>query len=164
MRLIPLVLIFVAAGGSRAEAQHTHPSQPDSALQARGRVFMGVDQYTSTHVFDDLADGGRIELQRDVDDSTGVAAIREHLQSIARAFKAGDFAVPGLVHVKDVPGTNVMADLRAHITWTFRPLPRGGEVLIHSADAAAVRAIHEFLAFQRAEHHAAGKAVEGHKH
>src|SRR5688572_17215815 len=50
-----------------------------AALQERGLQAMGVDQYTSTHRFDALADGGRIELQRDMDDPAGVRQIREHL-------------------------------------------------------------------------------------
>src|SRR5687768_12733016 len=61
---------------------HAHGAAPaDSgfaALQQRGKAAMGVDQYTSTHCFDALADGGRIELQRDSDDPAGVATIRAH--------------------------------------------------------------------------------------
>jgi TusA-related sulfurtransferase len=33
-------------------------------------------------------------------------------------------------------------------------LPRGAAVRLWSTDTAAVRAIHEFLAFQRHDHHA----------
>jgi hypothetical protein len=29
-----------------------------AAMQERGRMVMGVDQYTSAHVFEDLPDGG----------------------------------------------------------------------------------------------------------
>src|SRR5687767_10003309 len=75
-----------------------------AALQERGEQAMGVDQYTSTHIFDALPDGGRIELQRDVDDSAGVATIRQHLAHIAKAFGAGDFSTPAFVHLQDVPG------------------------------------------------------------
>ena len=43
-----------------------------AAMQARGQMVMGVDQYTSMHVFEDLPDGGRIVLERkDAADSTG---------------------------------------------------------------------------------------------
>jgi hypothetical protein len=78
------------------------------ALQQRGQTAMGVDQYTSLHHFDPLPDGGRIALERAATDSAGVATIRAHLQHIARAFAAGDFALPGLVHARTVPGTRVM--------------------------------------------------------
>lgn len=117
---------------------------------------MGVDQYTSTHHFDALPDGGRIELQRDIDDSAGVATIRAHIRDITRAFKAGDFSTPALVHMKDVPGTNTMSALRSVISYEAHDLPRGAELRIRTTDPAALRAIHEFMAFQRGEHHATG--------
>lgn len=129
-----------------------------AALQARGRAAMGVDQYTSTHQFDILPDGGRIELQRDEEDAEGTAVIRAHLQSIAEAFRAGDFTTPFMVHADTVPGTRVMAERRAHITYTFRPLPRGGEVRLTTRDPAALAAIREFMEFQRHDHRAGGKS------
>jgi hypothetical protein len=117
---------------------------------------MGVDQYTSTHLFDALPDGGRIELQRDVDDSAGVEQIRRHLQEIARAFKSGDFGTPAFVHMQAVPGAAVMSAKRDVITYTYRDLPRGGEVRIATTDPEAIQAIHEFVAFQRQDHRASG--------
>jgi hypothetical protein len=129
-----------------------------SALQRRGRVAMGVDQYTSTHCFDALADGGRIELRRDADDPAGVATIRQHLRGIADAFSRGDFTTPAYVHMREVPGAAVMAARHGAITYTYRDLPRGGEIRIRTADPDAVRAIHEFMAFQRGDHRAGGHA------
>jgi hypothetical protein len=145
--------IDTAASAHAAHAAHVADSS-FAALQARGKVAMGVDQYTSTHHFDPSPDGGRIELQRDVDDTAGVAQIRAHLQAIAKAFAAGDFTTPAFVHMQDVPGTSVMAAKRAAITYTYRALPRGGEVRITTKDRDAISAIHEFLAFQRKDHHA----------
>jgi hypothetical protein len=127
-----------------------------TALQERGAAAMGVDQYTSTHRFDDLPDGGRIELQRDVDDPEGVTTIRVHLQGIAAAFARGDFATPAAVHMCEVPGTAVMRARAASIRYEYRPLPRGGEVRISTTDPEALRAVHAFLAFQRSDHRAGG--------
>lgn len=141
-------------------AHHAAPAAASdsafAALQARGATArgMGVDQYTSTHVFESLPDGGRIELRRDASDSAGVAQIRTHLQQIARAFAAGDFSTPAFVHMRDVPGTDVMAARRGAIAYAYRALPGGGEVRITTADPDAVRAVHAFLAFQRADHRA----------
>jgi hypothetical protein len=123
-----------------------------AALQARGRLAMGVDQYTSVHRFESLSDGGRIELQRDSDDSVGVATIRAHLRGIAAAFGAGDFTTPAFVHMQQVPGAAVMAARRALITYTVTPLPRGGALRISTRDSAAVAAIASFMAFQRSDH------------
>jgi hypothetical protein len=147
-----LALVTLAAAPPAALSQAAHHDSVFKALQNRGARVMGVDQYTSSHRFETLADGGRIELQRDVDDSTGVRTIREHLQTIARQFAAGDFSASATVHARDVPGTAELRARRAAIRYVFRPLPRGGEVRIRTRDAAALRAVHEFLAFQRSDH------------
>lgn len=148
-----LVLIAVAGDASRAQ------DSSFAGMQRRGKVAMGVDQYTSIHKFDDLKDGGRIELQRDRDDAAGVRAIRQHLKDIETAFSTGDFTTPAFVHMRDVPGTSIMAAKRAAIRYRFTALPRGGELRIITADSAARDAVHQFLAFQRGEHHAAGHTM-----
>ena len=161
-RTLLVVLLLVASiSARRASAQHSHArmdtSSHDSAyaaMQERGRVVMGVDQYTSTHHFDDLPNGGRITLVRTVDDTAGAARIQQHLHSIATAFKAGDFTSPTSVHFKNVPGTRVMAEKKSVIGYSVRALARGAELTMQTTDPDAIRAIHEFLAFQRAEHHA----------
>lgn len=150
MRFLRIAL----SGALVAVACHRRDDAAFAALQARGRTAMGVDQYTSSHRFEPLSDGGRIELQRDVEDSQGVAQIRRHLQGIAMAFKAGQFDTPMFVHARTVPGTAIMAARRDAITYTYKDLPRGGEVRISSSDSLAIGAIHEFLAFQRMDHHA----------
>jgi hypothetical protein len=121
------------------------------ALQDRGKTAMGVDQYTSLHRFDPLPDGGRIALVRDSTDAAGVATIRAHLWDISRAFAAGEFAVPGFVHGREVPGTRVMALRKNAIRYVF-----------HTRDSAAARAVHDFLAFQRMDHRVDGNAPHRH--
>jgi hypothetical protein len=117
---------------------------------------MGVDQYTSSHVFESLPDGGRIVLQRDSIDAAGTAVIRAHMQDIAARFSAGDFTIPGMVHAQQVPGTSTMAARRDRIRYAADTLPRGGQVRITTTDSMAVAAVHEFLVFQRMDHRAAG--------
>ncbi|MDB4891669.1 MAG: hypothetical protein JWL61_3524 [Gemmatimonadetes bacterium] len=150
--LAALSLLATFALPSSASAQDSS----FAAMQKRGKVAMGVDQYTSIHKFDDLADGGRIELQRDRDDVVGTRAIREHLKAISAAFSQGDFSTPAFVHMRDVPGTKVMAARRGVIRYEFRELPRGGELRITTGDSVARIAVHQFLAFQRSDHNAAG--------
>src|SRR5437764_36872 len=122
-----LGLIACADGDGHVDSStaHAHAAPDDStfaALQQRGADVraMGVDQYNSTHRFDALPDGGRIELRRDVDDSAGTAQIRRHLRAIATAFAAGDFTTPEFVHERDVPGTDVLAVKRGMITYAVR--------------------------------------------
>ncbi|MDB4900313.1 MAG: hypothetical protein JWN53_2121 [Gemmatimonadetes bacterium] len=166
-----LTRLVVAAAfsyaGSAAEAQHSAGTTRDTsfeALQRRGRIAMGVDQYTSIHRFDDLPTGGRIELQRDSDDPEGVRTIRAHLRAITKAFGTGDFSTPALVHLTSVPGTDVMARKRGVMRYAMRELPRGGVVTITTTDTAALRAVHRFLAFQRGEHQASGHDMHGAAH
>jgi hypothetical protein len=162
MRGSPVVYLAIAvtACGPSASPNGSRGAG-DSAfagVQARGGVAMGVNQYTSRHVFEPLPDGGRIVLQRDAADREGAAQIRRHMHEIARRFAAGDFTLPGFVHARVVPGTEIMAAKRAAIAYAVDTLPRGAALLIRSADSTAVRAIHEFLAFQRHDHHAGAHA------
>jgi hypothetical protein len=143
----------VAEGGEARRAAAATDSG-FAAVQGRGRAAMGVDQYTSTHLFEPLPDGGRIELQRDAADSAGRARILAHMGEIAAAFAAGDFTVPGYVHALEVPGTRIMAAKRERISYTVESLPRGAALRLRTADGSAVEAIHEFLAFQRMDHRA----------
>jgi hypothetical protein len=132
-----------------------------AGVQARGQAVMGVDQYTSQHVFEDLPDGGRVVLERDdAGDSVGIATIRAHMRDIGRRFASGDFALPGAVHDREVPGTDVMAARREGISYTEVDRPKGAELRIVSQDSVAIVAIHQFLAFQRMDHHAAGHMAE----
>jgi hypothetical protein len=159
--IVPAAALLAFSGCARgvSRAAEVPAAQEDAAfaaLQARGQQGMGVDQYASAHLFDALEDGGRIELQMNADDPAAVARIREHLQEIARAFQAGDFSTPAFVHMQPVPGSAVMAAKRAVITYAYRELPRGGEVRITTRDPDAVVAVHQFMAFQRQDHHAGG--------
>jgi hypothetical protein len=155
---LAVFLGLLALGNTPLPAQTPSTDTAFAALQERGREVMGVDQYTSAHQFEDLADGGRIVLQRDSSDTAGVRTIREHLRGIARSFAAGDFQQPGLVHAQEVPGTKEMVARPQAIHYRFKPLAGGGEVRIKTRDPKAVEAIHAFLAFQRHEHRVSGSA------
>jgi hypothetical protein len=159
---LTLAAVACSKGESDALSRASHDSTraADSAfaaVQARGQNVMGVDQYTSTHVFQDLPDGGRIVLDRNgMSDTADVATIRAHMREIADQFTRGDFTNPGLVHAREVPGTAVMAARAATLSYTATDRPLGAEVRIRSADPEAVKAVHKFLAFQRTDHRAAG--------
>jgi hypothetical protein len=154
--LVPFLAIAACDAGHTDTRFGAAADSSFAALQARGAVAMGVDQYTSSHVFEALPDGGRIVLQRDTIDAAGTEVIRAHMRDIAARFASGDFSIPGMVHAMTVPGTEVMAARRAHLTYVASPLPRGGEVRIRTTDADALAAVHAFLAFQRQDHRAAG--------
>lgn len=147
--IIAAVLALGACKASRDDADF-------AAMQARGEHVMGVDQYASAHVFEDLPDGGRVVLDRaDAADTADIAKIRAHMRDIEAAFRAGDFSKPFEVHAETVPGTAEMTARRAAISYEAADRPRGAEVRIRSRDSTAIAAIHAFLAFQRGAHHAA---------
>ena len=159
MRLVLAVsTILVAACGTKdTPAAKPATDSAFAAVQARGAAVMGVDQYTSAHVFEDLPDGGRIVLDRgDTTDMAGIATIRSHMRAIAGDFRDGNFTKPFAVHAMDVPGTTVMTERRAKISYEAVDRPYGADVRIRTGDPEAVSAIHEFLAFQRSDHRAAG--------
>ncbi|HEX6574421.1 MAG TPA: hypothetical protein VF042_05570 [Gemmatimonadaceae bacterium] len=155
-RIFLTVLLSLSAAFCKSETKPA--AQPIdtafAALQDRGRMAMGVDQYTSTHHFEATDQGGRIELQRDSVDSLGVAQIRAHLKLIQHAFQAGDFSTPAFVHMRDMPGTAVMKEKRDAIEYSYADLPRGGEVRIRTADPAALAAIRQFMDAQNMDHRA----------
>lgn len=75
--------LLVVVAFTACKSTSPKPANSDSAfaaVQSRGAAVMGVDQYTSAHVFEDLPDGGRIVLERkDATDSAAVRAIHEFL-------------------------------------------------------------------------------------
>jgi uncharacterized protein YjhX (UPF0386 family) len=150
--VLATAVVFASSACSRTDSSF-------DAMQKRGEMAMGVDQNTSTHRFDALPNGGRIELLRDLDDSLGIVQIRAHLRLIQHAFQAGDFSTPQFVHMQAMPGTAVMAKKRDVIAYTYHDLPRGGEVVITTTDADALAAIHAFMGAQRMEHHASGAGL-----
>ena len=160
--LLLFLLGTLACGERRSAPPSGGTSSRDSAdsafvlVQSRGQQAMGVDQYTSTHRFEPLPDGGRIILTRDSADPAGEARIRAHMRTIAASFQQGDFQLPGFVHDQEVPGTAVLRARRAQITYAADSVPGGGQLRIRSRDSLAVVAIHEFLAFQRRDHRAGG--------
>src|SRR4029453_11920365 len=102
----PFAVLIITLACNRP-ARQAPADSAFAALQNRGAGVMGVDQYTSAHVFEDLADGGRIVLDRkDGKDTAGVRVIRGHMREIAVRFSQGDFEAPGLVHAQTVPGVN----------------------------------------------------------
>jgi len=122
------------------------------AMDVRHEEVVGNDPMTLAHQFESTPQGGDIILERQIHDEMGITQIRAHLLLIARSFARGDFALPGFVHEKPVPGTSVMTQLANRISYTVEDLAHGGAVHIRTADPEALKAIHSFIALQIAEH------------
>jgi hypothetical protein len=127
---------------------------PHQRMNHRGAMVMGFDQDKTAHHFYLHDDGGAIDIAvMDPTDAQNRDAIRSHLPHVASMFAAGDFGAPMLVHdSKNVPGTKVLASLKARIHYTYVETPSGGRLDIVTTNRDALAALHEFLAFQIADH------------
>jgi hypothetical protein len=162
MKILITILLF---GGLRLAAQDMQScpmhkehmkatSQHQADVEKHGDEAMGFTHDKTTHHFRLYSDGGAIEVTaNDSKDSQNMQAIRSHLTHIATMFANGEFSIPMFVHDQVPPGVPVMTDKREKISYTFEELPTGGRVRIKTANAEALKAIHDFLRFQIEDHH-----------
>jgi hypothetical protein len=114
---------------------------------------MGFSHLKTTHHFRLTPSGGSIQVQtNDPNDTTSRDQIRMHLQHITRAFKEGDFSSPAITHSRVPPGVPTMRRLRSEIAYNYEETDTGGKVLIRTANAKALEAVHQFLRFQIYDH------------
>jgi hypothetical protein len=154
MKLILLLALSVACQSTQNPKPEECPMHAaHTQMNERGEKGMGFSQTATTHHFY-LNDSGGI-IQVEANESTDVTNrddVRMHLRHIAHAFQTGDFDIPMFVHDTLPPGVPEMKRLQKHIRYVFEETPNGGRVVISSADAKALAAIHRFLQFQIEEH------------
>jgi hypothetical protein len=124
-----------------------------AAMNHRGDQGMGFSQEKTTHHFRLAADGGAIEVSaNDPSDTTSRDQIRVHLGHIAKMFEQGNFEIPMFVHDKMPDGAAIMKKDKANIRYTYEEMRNGGRVHIRTTNPETLRAVHDFLRFQIAEH------------
>lgn len=163
--LVLFALIATAAFAAPIQS-HSMPfsTQQDHSkhgeMEKRGNQGMGFAQDKTTHHFLLRKDGGAIQVTANsASDEASKEEIQMHLRHIERAFQSGDFNIPMFVHDQTPPGVATMTKLKDQIHYKYEPAENGGRVVISSANAEAVKAIHEFLKFQITEHKT-GDALE----
>ena len=151
-------LLILAMAGDPAtcpmHAQHAaqHTAQ-HTAVDHRGDAVMGFSHEKTKHSFRLLRDGGAVEVRaNDASDAESVAAIRGHLQEIAKDFAESDFAKPREIHGREPDGVAVMKELGDAVSYRYEETERGGRVRILTRDARGVEAVHAFLRFQIGDH------------
>ncbi len=143
------IAVLVAAVSSLNAA----PKHQDHLTMDRSGKVMGFDQTKTTHHFYLYDDGGTIEVTvNDANDTADREAIRSHLPHIAQMFGSGNFDAPMEVHAQHVPGTAELTALKDRVSYKYVELPKGGRVDIVTKDAGALKAVHDFLKFQIADH------------
>ena len=115
--------------------EHMKQMQKDEALKRRGAEAMGFDQDATTHHFKLAPSGGSIEVtvKNEKDDAT-LAAVRNHLRSIAADFARGDFDKPFQTHGEVPPGVPEMKRGSKRITYRYEDLAQGGAVRIETGN------------------------------
>jgi hypothetical protein len=125
----------------------------NSVKNSHADHVMGFSQEKTTHHFILTKDGGTIQVEvNNANDASIRDHIRMHLQHITKSFAAGDFEDPIEVHDQVPPGVPTMQKLKEKIGYTFQSTPKGGRVLIQTANQDALEAIHQYLRFQIQEH------------
>jgi hypothetical protein len=133
--------------------EHMKEAAHQAEVEKHGDEAMGFPHDKTTHHFRLYSDGGAIEVTvNDIKDSQSMQAIRSHLAHIVTMFSNGKFSIPMFVHDQVPPGVPVMKDRRADISYSFEELPAGGRVRIKTTNPDALKAVHEFLRFQIADH------------
>jgi len=165
MRSHPMIAVLLGASlASPLAAQEAkpadcplhaaHASQDHHAgVDQRGDQVMGFDHTRTTHRFLLKADGGDIEVRaNDPADGASRDQIRGHLAQVAEAFARGDFAMPGMIHDRQLPGVPEMTRLKEAISYRYEETEQGGRLRITTKSPEALSAIHAFLRAQIEDH------------
>jgi hypothetical protein len=160
---ITIMMTQVALAQSQSRPLHEH-SQSDKGrheqVNERGDHKMGFSHHKTAHHFRLKDDGGAIEVTAiSGADAASRDQIRRHLKHIAKMFSEGDFSAPMFIHGQTPPGVETMKRSKAEIKYQYEEIDRGAKVHITTANAEAVKAIHEFLRFQIQDHQT-GDSVE----
>jgi hypothetical protein len=153
---ITMIMTQVVIALSQSRQLHDH-SQSDKRrheeVNERGDHAMGFSHDKTAHHFHLKDDGGIIEVTViSIDDEASRDQIRQHLKHIAKMFSEGNFSAPMFIHGQTPPGVETMKQSKAEIKYQYEEMDRGAKVRITTANAEAVKAVHEFLRFQIQDH------------
>jgi hypothetical protein len=148
-----VIVVLTWSAYSQQKDSPASPSGQHCEMEKRGDDAMGFSHEKTTHHFLLFNDGGAIDVQaNDPTDKTRRDEIRMHLSHIAELFAEGNLNVPMFIHGTTPPGVPVMEKLHDQIQYKFQETEAGGRVRIRTEDKQAIKAVHEFLKFQIAEH------------
>jgi hypothetical protein len=154
MKLAMAVIVALTVSAySQQKESPANPSGQHCEMEKRGDDAMGFSHEKTTHHFLLFNDGGAIEVKaNDPADKTSRDEIRMHLSHIAEMFAEGNLNVPMFIHGTTPPGAPIMEKLHDQIHYKFQETEAGARVRIRTEDKQAIKAVHEFLKFQIAEH------------
>jgi hypothetical protein len=122
-------------------------------VAAKGRVVMPFDLDRTTHVFEELADGGRQTVTADdPTDHQQVRLIQAHLRDEQAAFARGDFADPAAIHGQAMAGLAELTAGVGRVRVRYRALGDGAELRYRTSDPVLVAALHAWFTAQTSDH------------
>jgi hypothetical protein len=134
--------------------------QHASGVNLRGDHAMGFSHENTKHHFKLMSDGGIIEVDaNNITDIPTRDQIRKHLTHITSMFSSSNFEMPMFIHDTVPPGVPVMKEKHSAISYSFIPTQGGAMVRIVTHDPDALKAVHEFLAFQIKDHRTGDSAI-----
>jgi hypothetical protein len=143
-----LLLPIQPAGQSGKKNPHGGDVDHRGSLHYRPRFEAG---HRSAELWDTT---GSIEITvKNEKDEAVIAAVRNHLRSIAADFARGAFDKPFQIHGEVPTGVHEMQADKDSIAYRYEDLPQGGAVRIVTTNARAQEAVHAFLRYQITEHH-----------
>ena len=152
-------LVLLVLGGLALWVGLLEPRARQAEVAARGVEVMPFDLERTTHIFDDLPDGGLQQvIADDPQDSAQIVLIRGHLQEEAAKFQRGDFGDPATIHGDGMPGLAELRQGYGQIEVTYAELPAGAQIRYTTRDPAIVAALHAWFEAQLSDH--GGHAME----
>jgi hypothetical protein len=132
-----LIAIFAALGilalAAWALVARGAPANRQAEVAARGAAVMPFDLERTTHIFDDLPDGGLQQVVADDEtDTAQIALIRVHLREEAVKFQRGDFGDPAAIHGDATPSNSrTMVAGRCRVFSNAPLQPHQARLVIH---------------------------------
>ncbi len=124
-----------------------------SSMLARGNTAMGFNQSKIMHHFIATPTGGEIMIVAlNSSDNDTIKQIRNHVLDIQNEFSQGNFTKPFFIHAQQVPGTKLMGEKKDLIRYSIKQINNGSVLLLTTNDQQLIVAIHQFIAFQTAQH------------
>jgi len=149
----PLAAQHPTMPAGMSHEEHLRQMRKDEELKHRGGLAMGFDQDKTVHHFLLRPSGGEIVVRaKEAADADSIARIRSHFRDIAASFAGGAFDKPVATHGELPPGAALMATNASRIRYRYAERQDGAGVVMETADAETLRAIHDFLRYQITEH------------
>jgi plastocyanin len=143
----------IVVTNSTVTAPNTNNQATSISISERGDLAMGFNQSKILHQFKSAPTGGQISITAfNNSDIDTIKQIKNHISVIQKEFSSGNFTKPFYIHAQDVPGTKLMTEKKDFIKYSIKDINNGAILILETKDKELLDAIHQFMAFQGAEH------------